>query len=1071
MPVAVAAKPKDIRDYYAALDAYAEQGVTHEGALRSAFQNLLAETGRRAGWTLIPEFSLGSIRPDGTFRDEYFLNRGYWEAKDTKDRLEAEIEKKRAKGYPLKNTIFEDTRQAYLYQNGQVAMQVDLTEREQLSNLLITFFSYTEPAHEDFSTAVDDFKQRVPDLARGLVQIIQDAHATNARFKRAFASFFELCRDSLNPNISEAAVDEMLVQHLLTERLIRTIFDTQDFTRRNVIAAEVEKVIDALVSRAFNRHEFLKRLDPFYLAIESAARTITDFSEKQHFLNAVYERFFQGYSVKEADTLGIVYTPQEIVDFMCASVEQVLKDQFGKKLSDPGVNILDPCTGTGNFVVNLLRRIPKRDLRRVYTEQLFANEVMLLPYYIAALNIEHAYYERTGAYERFDGLCFVDTLELAEGSERQFAFMTEENTARVERQKTAPITVIIGNPPYNVGQINENDNNKNRKYKVIDERIKVTYAKDSKATLNMQLYDPYVKFFRWAVERLEGRDGIVCFVTNNSFVDKITFDGMRKNILQDFTRIYHTDLHGNVRENPKLSGTTHNVFGIQVGVGITVAVRKAQHAGRVLLYHRVPEDWRKEEKLAWMAKRQNVAAVEWRALQPDENHTWILPEHAGEFGTFLPLGSKEAKSGKDKSGEIIFRTYSSGVCTNSDAYVYGFNRSLLVDRAKNMVENFNIELDRWKRNNKPKDLDTFLKVDETVLKWIRNTKRAFLRGNYVDFDLDSIRTSLYRPFTKRFLFFNSVFNEDMYRLPSMFPAGSSETENRLICVSDIAHRAGFSALVMDILPDQHLLASLDRFQCFPFYVYNEDGSNRRENITDWGLKQFHDHYGDTTLTKWDVFYYVYGVLHHPGYREKFADNLKRDLPRIPFATDFRAFASAGKQLARLHLEYETLEPYDLQWIESDAAPLSYRVERMKLSKDKTSLTVNDSLALAGIPPDVFAYRLGNRSALEWIIDQYRIKTDKRSGIRSDPNRLDDEEYIVRLIGQVVRVSLETVNIVRALPEDMGSSGLDGLSNEELLAVARTTVPPDSHPPAARLAHYPASAKPHRQRATGSDTAC
>ena len=621
MPTALAAKPKpkDIEEYYTALDAYEKQGVTHEGAVRSAFQNLLAETGRRVGWTLIPELQSGSIRPDGTFRDDYFLNRGYWEAKDTRDRLEAEIEKKRAKGYPLTNTIFEDTQRAYLYQNGHVAMQVDLTRQEQLSNLLITFFSYTEPAHEDFSTAVDDFKQRVPDLASGLVQIIQDAHTTNARFKQAFTSFFELCRDSLNPNISEAAVDEMLVQHLLTERLIRTIFDSQDFTRRNVIAGEVEKVIDALVSKAFNRHEFLKRLDPFYLAIESAARTITDFSEKQHFLNAVYERFFQGYSIKAADTLGIVYTPQEIVDFMCSSVEQVLKEEFGKQLSDPGVNILDPCTGTGNFVVNLLRRIPQRDLRRVYTEQLFANEVMLLAYYIAALNIEHAHYERTGEYEPFDGLCFVDTLDLAEGGgQGRFSVMTEENTARVERQKTAPITVIIGNPPYNVGQINENDNNKNRKYRVIDERIRVTYAKDSKASNVNALSDAYVKFFRWAVERLEERDGIVCFVTNNSFTDQIAFDGMRKNLLQDFTRIYHVDLHGNVRENPKLSGTTHNVFGIQVGVGITVAIRKAQHVDRALLYHRVPEDWRKEEKLSWLAKKQNVAAVEWQTLRPDE---------------------------------------------------------------------------------------------------------------------------------------------------------------------------------------------------------------------------------------------------------------------------------------------------------------------------------------------------------------------------------------------------------------------------------------------------------------------
>ena len=883
-------KPKDIKDYYAALNAYHKQGVTHEGALRSAFQNLLAETGRRTGWTLIPELPSGSIRPDGTFRDEYYLNRGYWEAKDTNDNLETEIQKKIAKGYPLTNIIFEDTQRATLYQNGQVAMQVDLTKQEQISNLLSTFFSYTEPAHEDFSSAVDDFKQRVPDLARGLVHIIQDAHATNAAFQKAFASFFSLCRESLNPNLSEAAVDEMLVQHLLTERLIRTIFDSQDFIRRNVIAREVETVIDALVSKAFNRHEFLKSLDTFYLAIESAAKTIENFSEKQHFLNAVYERFFQGYSIKAADTLGIVYTPQEIVDFMCASVEQVLQDEFGKTLSDTSVNILDPCTGTGNFIVNLLRRIPKRDLKRMYTGQLFANEVMLLPYYIAALNIEHAYYERTGAYERFDGLCFVDTLDLAEEEDKpSLPVMTEENTARVERQKTAPITVIIGNPPYNVGQINENDNNKNRKYKVIDERIRVTYAKDSNATLNTKLYDAYVKFFRWAVERLEDRDGVVCFVTNNSFVDQIAFDGMRKNLLQDFTKIYHVDLHGNVRENPKLSGTTHNLFGIQVGVGITVAIRKAQHATRSLRYHRVPEDWRKEEKLSWLAKKQNVVAVEWQTLKPDKNHTWLVPTFADEFSSFSPLGSKEAKSGKDKSGGTIFRTYSLGVNTSRDAVVHDFQSEDLSNRVESFCENYNAEIDRYKRKAKGKalkgrDLDDFL--DYSKIKWSRNLKRSLTNGETFEFSPKCIRNTLYRPFLKKYLYFAELAIDELGQTPVFFPTFSSEFENRIICVGEYG-RKEFAVFLTNSIPNLNLYA--DPAQCFPFYVYNKDGTNRRENITDWSLKQFQEHYRNPSITKWDVFYYVYGLLHHPGYREKFADNLKRELPRIPFAPDFQAF--------------------------------------------------------------------------------------------------------------------------------------------------------------------------------------
>ena len=1009
-------KPKDIKDYYAALNAYHKQGVTHEGALRSAFQNLLAETGRRTGWTLIPELPSGSIRPDGTFRDEYFLNRGYWEAKDTNDNLETEIQKKIAKGYPLTNTIFEDTQRATLYQNGQVAMQADLTKQEQISNLLITFFSYTEPAHEDFSSAVDDFKQRVPDLARGLVHIIQDAHATNAAFQQAFTSFFSLCRESLNPNLSKVAVDEMLVQHLLTERLIRTIFDSQDFIRRNVIAREVETVIDALVSKAFNRHEFLKSLDTFYLAIESAAKTIENFSEKQHFLNAVYERFFQGYSVKAADTLGIVYTPQEIVDFMCASVEQVLQDEFGKTLSDTSVNILDPCTGTGNFVVNLLRRIPKRDLKRMYTEQLFANEVMLLPYYIAALNIEHAYYERTGAYERFDGLCFVDTLELAEDGEQQFAFMTAENTARVERQKTAPITVIIGNPPYNVGQINENDNNKNRKYKVVDERIRVTYSKDSKATLNTKLYDPYVKFFRWAVERLEERDGIVCFVTNNSFVEGIAFDGMRKRLLEDFTKIYHVDLYGNSRKSSKGG----NVFGIRVGVGITVAIRKAQHANSDLLYHRTPEDWGKEEKLFWLAEKLNVAAVEWKTLQPDENHTWLIPTDADEFATFLPMGTRETKSQRGLDGESIFKSFSLGVATNRDQWVYDFSEENLALKLGRFIKNYNYEVFRFSQESSiPARLDDFVNNDPTFLKWTDRLKAALRAERTLSYDGSQIRRALYRPFTRTNLYFDGLLNQRRYKQHYFLPTLSAEKENPSICVSDRGYRAEFSTLITNTLPDLHLLAGVDGFQCFSFYVYNEDGTNRRENITDWSLKQFQEHYRNLNITKWDIFYYVYGILHHPGWREKFADNLKRELPRIPFAPDFQAFTSAGKQLARLHLEYETLEPYELQWIESDDVPLSYRVDRMKLSKDKTALIVNDSLTLAGIPPDVFAYRLGNRSALEWVIDQYRLKTDKRSGIHSDPNRPDDEEYIVRLVGQVVRVSLETVEIVRGLPVESG----------------------------------------------------
>jgi predicted helicase len=982
-----------IREYQRSLADLRGQGVEHELGLRRPFENLLADSARLHGWRFVAEVGAKAgghrIRPDGTVFDANSLPRGFWESKDSHDDLDREIDRKIRRGYPVSNTIFEDTRRGVLYQNRGPVMEADLSNTRDLADLLFRFYSHTEPEIREFEVAVEEFGQRVPDLARGLALKIEEAHKHNRPFQEAFAKFFALCQVSLNPNISREAVDEMLVQHLLTERFFRTIFDNPEFTRRNAIAAEVERVIEALVSQSFSRTEYLKSLDSFYLAIESAARTIADFSEKQMFLNSIYERFFRGYSVKVADTHGIVYTPPQIVEYMCGAVEEALKREFGLTLSSPGVMILDPCTGTGNFIVHLMQRLSKRDLPRMYREQLFANEVMLMPYYIAALNIEHAYLELAGQYEPFDGLCFVDTLDLAE--DRQLPMFSEANTERVDRERKAQITVIIGNPPYNVGQLNENDNNKNRKYPVIDRRIHDTYAKDSKATNKNALSDAYVKFFRWATDRLEGRDGIVCFVSNNSFVDQIAFDGMRQHLMQDFTQIDHIDFHGNVRKNPKLSGTTHNVFGIQVGVGITVAVRCTGE--KRLRYHRVPEFWRKEEKLACLDERKIIL----ESLSPDASHTWLVPEHSIEFSTLTPIDG-------------IFAAHSRGVVTCRDAVVYDFKAEILSDRVKVFIDDYNAEVDRYRRSGKESRIDDFVRYDR--VNWSRDLKLDLQRQNYAEFALDKVRASIYRPFTQKSLFFDRILNEEVYRNFTIFPRPSSE--NQMICVPGPGNRKGFGCLFVRTIPALDL--AFEKIQCFPFYTYSPDGANRRENITDAALERFREHYGKPAIAKWDIFHYIYAVLHHPAYREKFADNLKRELPRIPFAPDFAAFAAAGRDLARLHVEYETLEPWPLEWIENPALPQSYRVEdKMRLNRDKTALAVNPSLTLAGIPPETFEYRLGNRSALEWVVDQYRVTEDDRSGIKSDPNREDDPQYIVRLVGQVVRVGIETVRIVRSLP--------------------------------------------------------
>jgi type I restriction-modification system DNA methylase subunit len=484
------ANHKKIATYRASLDEFAQLGVAHETSVRAAFQALLEDCtalvnkGRADKWKLVPEFSVKTkagarITPDGALLDGFRLIHGVWEAKDTADDLDKEIAKKFKLGYPRDNILFQSPQRAVLVQDGERVLDLDIYKPDNLVEILRAFFEYQAPAFDEWEKAVAEFKDRLSEIGRQTRDIIRAERKQNKKFVAAFDAFVTLCRQSLNPNLREDAVEEMLIQHLLTERIFRKIFDVGDFMQRNNIAAEIEKVVAALTSRSFSRDKFLKELDRFYVAIEDAADTIPEFSEKQKFLNTVYEQFFQGFAVERADTLGIIYTPQEIVDFILASVEEILKTEFGRRLGDPGVHIIDPFVGTGNFIVNLIRRLPKTRLEHKYRHELHCNEVMLLPYYVAAMNIEHTFWEQIGRYEAFPGICLVDTFETAEKAQGEFGFFNPENTERVKRQKAAQIFVVLGNPPYNAWQQDENDNNKNRKYEVVDERVRLTYSADS----------------------------------------------------------------------------------------------------------------------------------------------------------------------------------------------------------------------------------------------------------------------------------------------------------------------------------------------------------------------------------------------------------------------------------------------------------------------------------------------------------------------------------------------------------------------------------------------------------------
>ena len=1010
---------KSVKAYYEAISSLLELGVSHEGAVSPAFASLLRHCANQFNQTLVEKYPLKTSNHDhtlfidGALVDSFNLVHGFWEAKDTSDDLDKEIRKKFDVGYPKNNILFQSPNHIVIWQDGGKVFDEDISKPELLIEGLKVFFEYEAPAFEQWQQAVEEFKLKVRELATGLLQLIEKERQTNSLFIQSFTDLVQLCQETINPNISIQAVEEMLIQHLLTERIFRKVFNNPDFVERNVIAREIEKVISALTSPYFSRNDFLKPLDRFYGAIETTAATIDDFSQKQGFLNTVYEKFFQGFSVKVADTHGIVYTPQSIVKFMVKSVGNILQKEFGRSLSDEGVHIIDPFVGTGNFILWLMREIQHSRLPIKYVDELHCNEVMLLPYYIASMNIEHEYYEVTGKYEPFNGICLVDTFDLAKV--KQLSFFTKENTARVKRQQTAPIFVVLGNPPYNAGQVNENDNNKNRKYEEIDKRVSQTYGKGSKATLLRKLNDPYVKAIRWASDRI-GDEGIVAFVTNNSFVNEITFDGMRKCLQQDFDSIHILDLGGNVRKNPKLSGTTHNVFGIQVGVSINLFVKTKNELPKKanIYYARVDEFWRKAQKYDFLNEKGYVDNIEWQEIFPDSKHNWLTAGMDSSFGSLIPMGTKEAKN-EGLDSVTIFKTFSLGVGTNRDEWVYDFRNDGLKKKVSQLIKNYNYEVFRFSQNTEVVNIDDFVNNDPGFVKWTDRLKMALANHETISFDSSKIRVSMYRPFCRQYLYFDHLLNQRRYRQHIIFPNTNSEAENRVICVTQTSEKP-FVCLATNIIPNLVMCGGFGAAtQCFPLHTYDKDGTNRKENITDWAVTQFQNHYQDQNISKPDIFYYVYGLLHHPQYREKYAANLKRELPRIPFAANFWEFAKAGKQLAELHVKYEKQTEFPLTWLENKDAKVNYRVERMTLSRDKTQIVYNDFLTLGGIPPEAFEYRLGNRSALDWVINQYQASTDKRSGIVNDPNRLDDPQYIIRLIGKVITISLNTVKIVKSLP--------------------------------------------------------
>jgi predicted helicase len=668
-----------IHQYYQNVDRTLQFGKsTNEQSVRFCFQTLLNEYARKYNYEVVSEISfLGekgkTIRPDGVVKNLWGLDIGYWETKDEKDDIDVEIGKKIRQGYPLTNILFEDTRTAILYQRGVEVKRVAMRDAEELHDILTAFFTFKSETVDKFEEAIEKFKADIPAIVAKLRSRIDESGQVNATFSAAQNVFLELCKREINPNITLADIREMLIQHILTSDIFTKIFDDAEFHQHNTIAAELEKLVGSLFAYA-ERRNLLHSIEHYYQAINATAAAIIDHHEKQKFLKVLYENFYQVYNPKAADRLGVVYTPNEIVQFMVRSTNYLLEKHFGKTLADKNVEILDPATGTGTFICEIIETaIPKQYLEYKFAHEIYANEVAILPYYIANLNIEYTFKQKMDRYAEFPNLCFVDTLDNVgalsyRGKNHDFFGLTSENTQRIKRQNEKKISVIIGNPPYNANQLNENENNKNREYPTIDKRIKDTYIEHSTAQ-KTKVYDMYARFLRWASDRID-KNGIVAFVSNSSFIDSKTYDGFRKCVADEFNEVHLIDLKGNARtsgERRRQEGG--NVFSdeIRVGVAVYFLVKNEKAHGCKIYYHAIGDYAKADEKKAYL-RDEKFPELDFERITPDKDNNWINLAEENDWESLLLVGSKEVKAGKSK--EAIFELFSLGVVTARDEWVY-----------------------------------------------------------------------------------------------------------------------------------------------------------------------------------------------------------------------------------------------------------------------------------------------------------------------------------------------------------------------------------------------------------------
>lgn len=919
----------------------------------------------------------------------------------------------------------------------------------------------------------DDWSKDIADIATRYMNLIDELLEDPAH-QDVFADFVNSLRAILNPSIDGAQAVEMLAQHIITKPLFDAMFDDQQFTAQNPVSKAMQGVLDLLGDNAIFTKE-REPLEAFYTAMVGRIQEIDNITGKQQIMVTLYDKFFSKAFPGMSDRLGIVFTPVPVVDYILHSANDALKDHFGKTLGDPGVDLLEPFLGTGTFITRLLSSgiIKPDQLEHKYRHEIFGNEIVLLSYYIASINIEAVYRQiRTeqgypDEYTEFEGIALTDTFQLNEadgkipGSEIDFA----ENIERLQRQKQAKIKVIVMNPPYSVGQDSANDNNQNLKYPHLDSRIENTYVRVSTATLRNSLYDSYFRALRWATDRI-GSEGVIAFVSNSSFLDSNSADGVRLTLQSEFSDIYIYNLRGSIRgkigDAAKKEG--ENVFPIMTGVAIAVLVKQPSHQGQARIHYIESDDYQTaREKTEQLNSDQSISGTfpesTPRLLSPNQHGDWIS-QRDETFSSFQPIGDKSHK-GKDTTLGI-FQQFSVGLKTNRDAWCYNFSEACVTENMQRLIGNFNQKVRVNASSNMVERIDT-------EISWTRQLLKDLDRGRLHEFDVSRSRPSMYRPFTKENVYFDRTMNEVVGQLPQLFPTPSHSNLGITLPVGPSAQY--FMPIMYDLIPALTPNGGNQVFSLFrwastavsadttPSLFDNTPAQSesltgdfsldfsrpiaeqiphrlgeyeRRDNITDATLAAYREHYDSMLspageqITKEDIFFYVYALLHHPDYRARYEADLKKMLPRIPKVPGFWEYSNTGRELADLHVNYESVEPYPISETWTMNAPADdwqkYHVDRLKWVKkgDFTRLKYNDYLTFSELPAGINDYQIGGRSPLEWIVDRYRVKTDPKSGIVNDPNNyfreVGEPQYLADLIKSLVTVSMRSQELIKALPE-------------------------------------------------------